>query len=102
MRKTLLVILVLLLMGCSKDSVTLSQAVVKSVRVSVINSQSYQDYETYIGHIKSSGLLKSSFEVEGKLLVVNAKAGDVVKEGDILATIDTEGLQYALDAATNE
>jgi len=102
--KMIIVILIVMtvLFGCQEESIEVSAPIIKSVRVKEINSDTYQNYERYVGHVTSSGIVKRSFEVDGKVDLINVAIGDVVSEGQLIASVDTEGLQYALDAARAE
>lgn len=102
MKKVLIFIMVLLLIGCQESVDIVEEEIAKGVRVSEITSHVYVDEEIYVGYVKSAGLLKQAFEVEGKIDAVHVSVGDEVKAGDVIASIDTEGLQYALNAASAE
>lgn len=102
MKKVLIFIIVLLLIGCQESVDIVEEEIAKGVRVSEITSHVYVDEEIYVGYVKSAGLLKQAFEVEGKIDAVHVSVGDEVKAGDVIASIDTEGLQYALNAAGAE
>ena len=102
MKKVLIFIIVLLLIGCQESVDIVEEEIAKGVRISEITSHVYVDEEIYVGYVKSAGLLKQAFEVEGKIDAVHVSVGDEVKAGDVIASIDTEGLQYALNAASAE
>lgn len=102
MKKVLLMMLILLLIGCAEEPLEVLNKSVKSVKTLEVIRRDYQDYEKYIGHVKSSGTVKTAFEVDGKLLSVTVQSGDLVEAGDLLAMVDTEGYQFSLDAAKAE
>ena len=104
MKKIIIIILFILpmLIGCKEETIKVSTPIIKSVKVHDITNETYQNYETYVGHVTSSGIIKRSFEVDGKVELIDVAVGDVVSEGQLIASVDTEGLQYALDAAKAE
>lgn len=104
MRKIIIIVLFILpmLIGCKEDSIKVSAPIIKSVKVNDITNETYQNYERYVGHVTSSGIVKRSFEVDGKVEIIDVAVGDVVSAGQLMASVDTEGLQYALDAAKAE
>ncbi|MBI9012572.1 MAG: efflux RND transporter periplasmic adaptor subunit [Clostridiales bacterium] len=104
MKKLVIIILVVMamLMGCREESIKVSAPIIKSVKVNEISNETYQNYERYVGHVTSSGIIKRSFEVDGKVELIDVAIGDVVSEGQLIASVDTEGLKYALDAAKAE
>lgn len=101
--KKLLILMVLLLMGCGETPVVEEKTeIVKNVDVIELSQGTHQGYERYIGHISTGGILKRAFEVDGRVNNVLVEVGDYVESDTLLATIDTEGLNYALDAAKAE
>lgn len=98
----LITLMVLILVACKEEPVVESKTIIKNVRVEAIEEKVYQDYERYVGHITSTGMVKRSFEVAGRIQSIDISVGALVEEGQLLATIDTEGLQFALDAAKAE
>lgn len=103
MKKIIIVmVLAIFLVACGEEPVQVSKTVVKNVKVETIESKSFQDYERYVGHITSAGILKKAFEVDGKIESIEVSIGDTVQKDQLLASVDTEGLQFALDAARAE
>src|SRR6218665_1430465 len=52
-----------------------------------------------VGTIASATRRDASFSVDGTVAAVNVSVGQVVAAGDVLATLDTEALQDAVDKA---
>lgn len=102
MKRLLLLVFIIMLVGCNQETIESSNQISKSVRVVRVVQETHVDYETYVGHVVSAGLIKRAFEVSGKINRVEVAVGDTVKEGDLLLSVDTEGLNYALDAAKAE
>jgi len=102
MKKILIIFLAFFLIACNSETPQVKEVIEKRVQVLEVSEKSYEDYESYVGHVESTGNLKSSFEVDGKLNAIYVAVGDSVKAGDLIASVDTEGLQYALDAARAE
>lgn len=98
-----MMMMVLLMVGCSNDApVDEANKIIRNVDVIKVNEDNYRDYETYIGHVVGSGIIKRSFEVQGKLESISVEVGDVVSAGAPLMAVNKEGLQYALDVAIAE
>lgn len=102
MKRMILILMVMLLFGCEQEAQVQDVEIAKSVSVITLTAKSYENNEVYVGHVKSSGILKQAFEVEGKIEAVHVEVGDQVKKGDLLASIDTQGLTYGLNAANAE
>jgi len=102
MKKVFIFMMLVLLIGCDKDIVEVQPTIAKLVQVQEMTVESYRDYEVYVGYVKSTGLVKHAFEVEGKIESMLVAIGDYVEKDQLLATVDTEGYQYALDAARAE
>ncbi|MDR0987733.1 MAG: HlyD family efflux transporter periplasmic adaptor subunit [Ruminococcus sp.] len=67
------------------------------VSTELAERQDLKNYITASGTIESSDINKVYSDLVYPVETVNAKVGDVVKEGDILCTIDTELLRQKID-----
>ncbi len=106
MKKMCLLVLLLLtmLVGC-KEEIVEEEAVVeviRNVKVDDVSPKNHMKNEKYVGTIASSDVQKISFEVGGKLNLISFDVGEQIKKGDLIATLDTENYQFALDAAKAE
>ncbi|MCH4886784.1 efflux RND transporter periplasmic adaptor subunit [Acidaminobacter sp. JC074] len=102
MKKLFIFFILLLVVGCNQEPPVDLEPIPKRVQVESVSVRSFKDYEVYVGHVKSAGLVKHAFEVDGKVDQVMVSVGDRVDQGQLLATVDTEGYSYALDAARAE
>ncbi len=89
--------LTFLLSGCEKE-------VVENPEITTVNAFSAvaKDYEnsvSYSGYSSADELKRFSFELSGKINKVLVEKGDVVKVGQVIATLDTESIQMAVDNA---
>ncbi len=102
MKKIFIFIMLVLLIACNEEIVEVQPTIAKLVQVQEMTVESYRDYEIYVGYVKSAGTVKHAFEVEGRIESILVAIGDYVDKDQLLATVDTEGYQYALDAARAE
>lgn len=104
MKKRLLCLItglsILFMSGCSKESVSADLPEdIKTVSVITTENKDYAEYVKYSGFVSSDELKRFSFELSGKINTVEVEEGQEVKAGDVLATLDTENIQMAIDSA---
>lgn len=106
MSKKIVVIIMLcfsLLVSCN-DDIDKSKVleIEKNVVVLNVSPKTVFNYEKYIGSISANNLQQLSFEVSGRVINIEVKIGDKIVAGDLLASVDIETLQFALEAANAE
>jgi len=69
------------------------------VTVMPIEITLYEEVLSYIGAVQTDGVHSLSFKSPGKIKTLQVKEGDVVKTGQVLATLDTVDITYELDGA---
>ncbi|MBE8168625.1 MAG: efflux RND transporter periplasmic adaptor subunit [Shewanella sp.] len=96
-RISLATLITLLSNGCSDNSaLTQQQSPLISVKSQFIRLQpSYQTTHHYVGTVTSAQHAELSFELAGKLTKINVNSGDMVRKGQLLATLNTELLEAA-------
>jgi multidrug efflux pump subunit AcrA (membrane-fusion protein) len=94
----LLMAICLLLSGCAREVMNMEQDI-KSVKVENIQKLNYTNTLKYSGYVSAEEVKRYSFELGGKILEIPVKEGEVVKEGDVLAKLDTTTVQMAIDNA---
>ncbi len=70
------------------------------VTVAAVEEQSIADYDEITGHVDATETVELRARVSGHLDSVHFQAGQIVKEGDILFTIDPRWYQAQFDLAT--
>jgi RND family efflux transporter MFP subunit len=91
----------LLISGCSKDDVVEDIAKVKSVETMVVKTSKIEKTLTYYGFVTYETFTNLSFKSSGVISNIYVKKGDVIHEGDDIASLDRTDYQYQLDAATS-
>lgn len=104
-KKTLIMIILLIgisalvFTACSKEEATKVEEKVTAVETVKAKVESKDVTKDYIGTVESKNLIKYSFKTAGKIDEIFVKEGQSIKEGDKLATLDLEDLNYKLQAA---
>ncbi len=103
MKKNIFIIIIfIILTGCSSKVTEVNEQIVRRVETTAVVRENYIPHEVYIGTIIGSDIIKQSFGVSGKIKSIVVKKGDEVKKGEKLATIDLEGMNLDLSAATSD
>lgn len=90
--------LVLSLAGCQKSSDTNDIENVKAVKTTVLSPSKYDVTLNYQGTAKASDTRNYFFRTSGKVSKVYVKAGQYVKKGDIIASLDTTQMNFSADS----
>ena len=81
-------IVVLSIIGCKKTEMQVEKEVTKSVKVMTIEEEKKPIKLSYLGHVNVMDTQKNAFLTGGTLKTLNVSEGDIVKKGDLLATLD--------------
>ena len=92
--KLLICTLLVLLLACGKDKNEDNAGEVKSVVYEKVEKKDYDVKRSYSGTVNTEALSDLSFRVSGTINNRIAQLGDVVKKGQILATLDP--IEYQL------
>ena len=96
MRFCLLIFALLVLVGCKPED---APAALRLVRTLVVDPKSVREDRHAIGEVKARYESDLSFRVAGKVLSRHVDVGAWVKQGDMLATLDTQDYQNRLRSA---
>ena len=88
-----------LLGACGKKETAKQDDYIRSVKVVEIDSSVLERVYEFPGQIQAGQQLDLAFEVPGKLTTIKVKEGDMVKKGDLVATLDTRDYQASLNSA---
>ena len=88
-----------LLGACGKKETAQQDDYIRSVKVVEIGSSVLERVYEFPGQIQAGQQLDLAFEVPGKLTTIKVKEGDMVKKGDLVATLDTRDYQASLNSA---
>jgi RND family efflux transporter MFP subunit len=88
---------ILLLAACSKPAST--EEPVRAVRVITVGASSLQSSGEFAGEVRPRVESRLGFRVAGKLIRRQVESGQRVKAGQLLAQLDPQDYQLAVDAA---
>lgn len=98
----LVMLLMLLLVGCSSDQKTVSAAPETVTNVSVVSAQptTVLDVVEAVGTLRAAQTSQLAAQMMGNIIEVRAREGDRVLRGQVLAVIDEAQPRAGLDRAT--
>lgn len=94
----LLISAVLLLAGCHAGPQETKRNPVP-VGVKVVHSGIVHSHRSYVGTVEEASLTPVGFGIGGRVTAIHVKSGQIVKAGDLLATIDSRDAANACDVA---
>lgn len=90
----------LLLAGCGESQRTASAPPPPTVTVAKPVQRTIVDYDEYVGRFVAVNSVEVRARVSGYLEAVHFKDGQIVKQGELLFTVDKRPFQNALDQAS--
>ena len=84
--KTLSLIALIILSAC-KEKVEEKEVVLRPVKYEIVETSSEQSLRTFSGTVKAADEIELSFRANGIITELNAKVGQQVKKGDLIARI---------------
>jgi len=91
---------VFLFSGCEKEEVKTEE--ITTVKPFTVITKDYENFVSYSGYASSDELKRFSFELSGKIDKVLVEKGDMVKAGQVIATLDTTTVQMSIDKANQD
>lgn len=88
-----------LVSSCGDKDAEAKEDYVRPVKVVEIGAAGQERVYEFPGQIQASQQLNLAFEVPGKLTSIKVKEGDMLKKGDLVATLDTRDYQATLNSA---
>ncbi|MBK1877610.1 efflux RND transporter periplasmic adaptor subunit [Pelagicoccus mobilis] len=89
----------LLMTGCGKKEEPVIEAVVRPVKILELNSGLLERGIELPGQIEAAREANMAFEVSGRLMEINVKEGQTIKEGEALARLDPRDFEATLQGA---
>lgn len=91
-------IVLLALVGCKQEE-TVRKEVIKPVKTIQVESTNGMLHFRYPGIVRASKRAELSFDVPGRIIMLNAKEGASIKKGDILAKLDNSDYENNYQSA---
>jgi len=98
----LMIILLLILSGCSTKNVSEEKNQPIPVQVIKVERETIENQDRYIGTVKAKQDVMVFSKIAGKVKKVNVKVGDQVKVDQILFEIDTTDVSFSLRQANTQ
>jgi RND family efflux transporter MFP subunit len=99
MKKNLLLVMALSVMGCREETAD-TEPPVRGLKVHAVAAVEPTSLRRFPAVLEASRITTLSFEVAGKLQEVTLDVGQRVQEGETLASLDPASLQLQVDNAT--
>lgn len=85
--------------GCSDESEHAASEVVRGLKTITVKAQQDQTIRRFPSVLQAAEVTTLSFENPGRLGPVNLNVGQIVKQGDVIASLDPSALEIQLDSA---
>lgn len=95
----LFIILLFIFTSCGKNEDEVTHTKTRPVKIIKLQEENRPISLNYIGLIAAAEIKKISFKSSGKIEKFFVSKGEKIKKGDILTKLDTEDLEYALEAS---
>ena len=89
----------LFVLGCGKKEEAVKEPVVRPIKMVTLQAGGLKRIFEYPGVVLPTLNANLAFEVNGKIISVHVKEGDVVEAGTIVAALDPRDYKSSLDAA---
>lgn len=85
------------LAGCADDEQQVSERVSRPVKIFVVEGDEVDSVRSFPGRVDASQRAELAFRVAGKLQQLLVKEGDLVEEGQVLASLDPADYELVLE-----
>ncbi|WBX70388.1 efflux RND transporter periplasmic adaptor subunit [Tenacibaculum retecalamus] len=92
-------LIVLIILSACKDKVEEKEVVLRPVKYEVVGTSNGQSVRTFSGTVKAGDEIELSFRANGIITELNAKVGQQVKKGDLIAKLDNVQANLAYEQA---
>lgn len=92
----------LMLVGCGDETAEAPPALAPVVKLETVSERATGQVRSISGVVEPSDSSILSFQVGGRVLEINANAGETIVVGQVLALLDRTNYQIALDAARSQ
>jgi len=93
------VLIVVLILNSCKEKVVEKTTILRPVKYEIVGTSNAQNIRTFSGIAKASDEIELSFRSSGIITKLNAKVGQKVSKGDLIATLDNVQATLAFEQA---
>ncbi|MDV7104568.1 efflux RND transporter periplasmic adaptor subunit [Vibrio sp. TH_r3] len=101
-RALAIIAMVLTVSGCDKANSEIVETVIKPVKLFEISNSASSQYDSFIANIDATDRATLSFQVAGEIETISVKMGSMVKQGEVIASLDPTDYQLAYEARLAE
>ena len=87
------------LAGCGADSVVETSAAVRPARLITVGAGDHSAPSQFVGKVAPAHTVELGFEIDGTLQQLPLPEGALVQAGDVIAQLDPERFELALESA---
>lgn len=91
------VLCILFIKRLSKEEIKNQE--ITTVTPFIVSAKDYENSVSYSGYASADEIKRFSFELSGKINRVFVEKGDIITTGQVIATLDTESIQMAINNA---
>lgn len=99
LKRILIISLVIWFTACSSEEATVTEPQLRPVKTFIVGGSDEGAMRSFPGVVDANQKAELSFRVSGKLTSLNVKEGDLVTEGQLLATLDDSDFNIELQEA---
>lgn len=102
--KVIIIILILsfsILVGCDKAAIEYKESVIPVKTITAIPIKMEETLD-YVGMVQQDSTVKYGFNISGRIEEIKVNPEDIVKEGDLIASLNNEDYKYALDESKSQ
>lgn len=88
--------------GCGKKVQAGEAEKVIPIKVMEAKEENHPILLEYLGTTNSEDIIKYSFKIPGKISEINVQEGDYVKQGDVIASLDSRDYNLAVEGAGSQ
>ena len=90
------------LSGCGADSTVETSPAVRPARLITVGAGDHSAPSQFVGKVASAHTVELGFEIDGTLQQLPLREGALVQAGDIIAQLDPERFELALEINTSQ
>ena len=93
------ILITFIILSACKNKVVVKEVVLRPVKYEIVGASDGQSVRTFSGTVKAGDEIELSFRANGIIVRLNAKVGQQVKKGDLIAKLDNVQANLAYEQA---